>query len=75
MNLSDVSAFDVARLAAAAAFGWGVVSALWKAAPYLCGMLCGIVLGYFCPQWAEECARTAAKRDDDNTPPGPTATA
>ena len=28
MNLTDVSAFDVARLAAA--FGWGLVSALWS---------------------------------------------
>lgn len=30
-DLASASAWDVARLAAAAAFGWGLVHALWSA--------------------------------------------
>lgn len=78
-DLSAVSAFDVARLAAAAAFGWGLVSALWKA---VSGAMTASVLRY-CGELLEmqkgelaELRRSLRRNDeDDNTPPGPPAAA
>ena len=80
MNLPDLSAvsgFDVARLAAAAAFGWGLVSALWKAVN---GAMTASVLRY-CGDLLKmqkgelaELSRSLGRNDDD-TPPGPPAAA
>ena len=69
MNLADVSAFDVARLAAAAAFGWGLVSALW-----------GAITGAFAASMAAYTHRNMpviriTTDNDDDTPPGPPAAA
>ena len=69
MNLADVSAFEVARLAAAAAFGWGLVSAFW-------GAVTGVVSAMLARQVREHIGPiTIRVRDDDNTPPGPPASA
>lgn len=71
MNLADVSAFDVARLAAAAAAGWGLVAAFWRA---VSGAIAAGMSGYTARNVATV-VRSINGRDDDNTPPGPPAAA
>ena len=66
MNLTDVSAFDVARLAAA--FGWGLVSALWSG---ITGAFGAAMVAY--TRRHMPVIRITA--DDDDTPPGPPAAA
>ncbi len=70
MNLADVSAFDVARLAAAAALGWGAVSALFTA---INSAMAASLTAYM-RRNGPHVVRIVTG-DDDNTPPGPTAAA
>lgn len=77
MNLTDVSAFDAARLAAAAAFGWGLVSAFWRA---VSGAFGASMTRYGTRCMSPETLRALADlqeqvRRDDNNPPGPPASA
>lgn len=70
MNLSDVSPVTVASLAAAAAFGWGLVSTIWKSVGCFIASATADRLVRALPA-----IRAAAEKDDDNdkTPPPPSA--
>ena len=65
MDLSQISAFDVARLAAAAAFGWGLVSCLWHS---IAAAVAANVAARF--HQSGHTVRVTVEKDND-TPPGP----